>query len=284
MTRVPLTSQRSIDAWGSRFTAVVPELQLISPRPDGTWSSPPGERGVCYLDSGLWQADPSTGILPRLLELPSLRWLHTFTHGVDDPLFKAVATRGVHVTRSVGAQSPPIAQYVIGMMLRVAKRMDAWSAAQARREWAPHTGVELTDMTLGLVGLGDIGVEIARLAKAFRMRVIGTRRTPRKTRHVDEVIPLDRSEELFSRSDFVVIAAAFTPESRGMIGETQLRAMRSSAWLINVSRGYLVLGGGADPGAHGDLVCRRLSRRVRARAASRHQRAVDAAERDRHPA
>jgi phosphoglycerate dehydrogenase-like enzyme len=235
-----ITSQLAIDTWEQQFRQVVPDVRLITPRPDGTWSQPPGDRTVCYLDSALWRPDFSVGFLPKLATLPSLGWLHTFMHGVDDPRFAALLARGVQVTRSPGAQSPPIAQYVLGMMLRVARQMDRWTAAQARREWTPHRSQELTGQTLGLIGLGEIGREIARLAQALRMRVIGTRRTPRPTEHVDEVLPRDRLHELLSRADFVVLAAALTPETAGMIGEAELRAISPTAWLINVARGALI--------------------------------------------
>ena len=112
--------------------------------------------------------------------------------------------------------------------------------AQARREWTPHAGVELTGLTLGLIGLGSIGAEIARLAKAFRMRVLGIRRTPRATPDVDEVLPPDGVRTLCAQADFVVLAAALTDGNRGMLGEPELRAMRPTAWLINVARGALV--------------------------------------------
>ena len=232
-----ITSQACIDRIATRVRALVGDVELVAARTDGTWSGALAGDGICYLDPGLWRADPANGILARLAELPALRWVHTFMQGVDDPRFSAFLSHGITVTRSVGVMSPPIAQYVLAMMLRASKNMDRWTAAQARREWTPHAGVELTGLTVGIIGLGSIGAEVARLAKAFRMRVIGMRRTPRATDDVDELCDL---ATLCARSDFVVLAAALTADNRGMLGEPELRAMRPTAWLINVARGALI--------------------------------------------
>ena len=97
------------------------------------------------------------------------------------------------LTNSSGTSSIPIAQYVIGMMLRVVKRMDGWSEAQRERRWENIESGELTGKTLGIVGVGHIGGEVARLAKAFGMRVVATRRSPKRPRNVDELVPLDES-------------------------------------------------------------------------------------------
>ena len=126
------------------------------------------------------------------------------------------------------------------MMLRVAKRMDAWAEAQRERNWESLATEEVTGKTVGIVGVGNIGGEVARLAKAFRMQVIGCRRRQRRVRYVDELVPPDRLGELLARSDYVVLALPLTSDTEGLFGEEELRAMRDDAWLINISRGQVV--------------------------------------------
>jgi phosphoglycerate dehydrogenase-like enzyme len=88
--------------------------------------------------------------------------------------------------------------------------------------------------------VGHIGGEVARLAKACGMRTIGCRRSPRRPRHVDELVPPERLHGLLARSDFVVLALPLSAQTDGLIGARELAAMRSDAWLINVSRGQVI--------------------------------------------
>ena len=93
---------------------------------------------------------------------------------------------------------------------------------------------------MGIIGVGHIGGEVARLAQAFRMRVIGCRRRARKPRNVDELVSLDRLGELLGQSDFVVLALPLSAQSEDLISKAELQAMKSDAWLINISRGNIV--------------------------------------------
>jgi phosphoglycerate dehydrogenase-like enzyme len=131
----------------------------------------------------------------------------------------------------------PIAQYVLGMMLRIVKRMDEWSEAQREARWENIESGELTGRTVGIVGAGHIGGEVARLSKALGMRVVASRRSPRRPRHVDDLLPLDY---LLPQSDFVVLAVPLTTSTERLIGERELKAMKGDAWLINIARGRVI--------------------------------------------
>jgi phosphoglycerate dehydrogenase-like enzyme len=228
------------ERYGERLRAAAPGVELSTPAGEGGWPhAPPPE--VAYFSEDFWtDFQANLPLRAHIFTLPTVRWLHSFSAGVDHSAFRALLERGVLLTNSPGGSSPAIAQYVIGMMLRVAKRMDAWSAAQRERRWQPIETAELTGMTAGVVGVGHIGGEVARLAKAFGMRVIGCRRSARRARFVDELVAPARLHELLSRADFVVLALPLTSETEALIGETELRAMRRDAWLINVSRGSVV--------------------------------------------
>ncbi len=177
----------------------------------------------------------------RLFALPGLRWFHSFSAGVDHPAFRSLLERGVLLSNSSGSSSVPIAQYVIAMMLRAAKRLDALGEAQRERRWQPVEAEELTGKTTGIVGVGHIGAEVARLAKALGMEVIGCRRRPGRVRYVDELVPAPGGlHGLLARADFVVLAVPLLAQTDGLIGEAELRPMRPGAWLINVSRGRVV--------------------------------------------
>jgi phosphoglycerate dehydrogenase-like enzyme len=139
--------------------------------------------------------------------------------------------------------SAPLGEFVLGAALFFAKDLRRMVRSQEDRCWDPFDVTQIRGQTMGIVGYGDIGRAVACLAKAFGMRVLALRRRPELCRGdalVDEVIPVARKLELMARSDYVVVTAPLTPETRGLIGEAELRAMRASAVLINVGRGPVV--------------------------------------------
>ncbi|MEX0786341.1 MAG: D-2-hydroxyacid dehydrogenase [Dehalococcoidia bacterium] len=233
-------SPQVAERYGERIRAIDRGIELVWPAEVGGWSGEPNAAGAVYFSEDFWTAGRSRELIPQLFALPNVRWFHTFSAGVDHPAFRAIIERGCVLTNAAGTTAEPIAQYVLAMMLRIAKRSDGWAEAQRERRWAPLQTDELTGRTAGIVGVGHIGGEVARLAKAFRMRVIGCRRRPAKPRYVDELVPPARLRELLERSDYVVLALSLSSESEGLIGEAELRAMRPDAWLINVSRGRVV--------------------------------------------
>jgi phosphoglycerate dehydrogenase-like enzyme len=152
---------------------------------------------------------------------------------------------GSHIllTNASGVHATPIGEYVLCMMLMFAKGAHTFVRAQQRREWVRYLPHELYGKTVGVVGLGHIGSEVARLAKAFGCYVIATRRSTSERSSggsVDELLPHSELHELLSRSDFVVLCVPLTPETRGLIGDAELRTMKPGAVLINIARGAVV--------------------------------------------
>lgn len=171
---------------------------------------------------------------------PAFRWFHTCTAGYDNPFFQTLLDRGVTLTNSPGLHARPMAEWVFGAILAQAKNSVAHQASQRRHEWRRERSDELTGRTVGIVGLGGIGLEVARLAKAFEMRVMGTKRRLIEHDQVDVVLPPERLHELLAESDYVVLAAPLTDATRGMMGRAEYAAMKTSATLINVARGGLI--------------------------------------------
>src|SRR5262249_27254678 len=111
---------------------------------------------------------------------------------------------------------------------------------QQQRLWERNVAQTMSDLhgkTLGIVGLGNIGQNIARLARAFGMRVIGCRRTDRPTPLVDRVYPLKELHAMLAEADFVAVVAHLTRHTEGMLGDAEFRAMKRGVIYINVSRG-----------------------------------------------
>jgi D-2-hydroxyacid dehydrogenase (NADP+) len=231
--------------YGRRIRAIVPRAKLITPsiEADGSfaWSGDVTGADVALLSEDLWQSlELRQKALPAFFRIDGLRWLHTFSAGVDSPAFQVIIDRGGMLTNSSGASAASIAQYVVAMMLYRTKRIDEWREQQRRREWTQLSPGELTGQTVGIIGTGAIGGEVARLAKAFGMRTIGMRRSAKRTPHIDEQVTPRRRRHLLKQSDFVVLACPLTKETEGLIGERELRMMKATATLINVARGRVV--------------------------------------------
>jgi phosphoglycerate dehydrogenase-like enzyme len=181
--------------------------------------------------------------LDRLVgRAPKVRWIHSVSVGVESALTPCVRLRGLTITNGRGVFDEPIAEYVLTMILAVCRRLPQLMELQRERIWQPLEAQEVAETTIGLIGLGGIGREVARLLKPFGPRVVAIRRTP-GAEPVDGVQVLGGMEalpELLAVSDFVVLALPLTAETEGLIGDEALYNVKPSSWIINVARGGLV--------------------------------------------
>ncbi len=185
---------------------------------------------------------------PDLVELaPRLRWLQLTSAGADRLAENPVFGSGVTITTASGIHGIPIGEYVLGAMLALAKGFPRAMTAQRERAWRQYLPDELHGRTVGIVGLGAIGREVARLAKAFGMRVLACRRSCSYPQErlaevpgVDLLLPVSELRRLLAEADYVVLAVPLTPETRGLIGREELAAMKTGACLVNVARGPVV--------------------------------------------
>lgn len=177
-----------------------------------------------------------------------LRWVHTATAGVASMLYPEMLASPVILTNSAGVHAPPIAETVIGMVLYFARGLDVAVDAQRGRAWQAerfeHDSVlarEVAGATLGIIGLGSIGIEVAARAHGLGMRVLAVRRSENTAPDGIELLTGDHSlPELLGRSDYIAICAPSTPETRGMIDTRAIAAAKRDAVIINVSRGDII--------------------------------------------
>ncbi len=205
---------------------------------------------VCKDKSQLTAAVRDADILIASWRLPaglvasagSLMWIHSIGAGVDGILTPDVLENRVVVTSSSGIHREPISEHVLGFMLSFVRGFHTFARQQMRKEWKRFNLEELAGKTLGIIGLGEIGSEIAVKAKGFGMRVIAVKRTPgERPNSVDELWPKDRLKDLLEESNFVVLSLPLTPATLGFFGEREFRSMKRSAYFINISRGKIVL-------------------------------------------
>lgn len=174
--------------------------------------------------------------------VPRLRWLQLLTAGADELPDRELIKR-VPVTTVREVRARPVAEYAMLLVLAFAKRLHHSIALQGRGQWSRLEDLqELSGKTIGIIGLGAIGSEIAKMAKAFGMRVLASRRSVREgdSALADELLTPGRLPDLLRASDYVVLAAPSTRETYHLIGKAELQMMRRNAVLINVARGALV--------------------------------------------
>jgi D-2-hydroxyacid dehydrogenase (NADP+) len=178
-----------------------------------------------------------------------LQWIQTWGAGVDRFLFPEVVNSQVIVTNARGVHLTPVSEHVVGLMLCLCRKLHLFIRNQMERKWERYESwisaeqvEELSGKTVGIVGLGRIGTEIAEKARCLGMRVIATKRDPSRpaSANVDQLINPNDLNQLLSQSDFVVLSLPLTEQTQGMIGEAQLKSMKLTSYLINVSRGRIV--------------------------------------------
>ena len=189
--------------------------------------------------------DHSRQFFSALRKAPALKWLHVFNVGVDHPIYREMLERGVRLTTSAGSTAEPIAQTAIMGLLALARGFPRWLVAQRARAWSPERKVpprDLRGQTVVIVGLGQIGSEIARLARVLGLNVIGVRRGARRAEDpVDELHPPAALPDLLARCDWLVIACPLTDETRGLIDAAMLARLPEGARVINIARGEIVV-------------------------------------------
>ncbi|HEY7366113.1 MAG TPA: D-2-hydroxyacid dehydrogenase [Methylomirabilota bacterium] len=169
-----------------------------------------------------------------------LKWLQAAGAGVEWALVPELPA-GVTVTRAPGVFGPWMAEYVLGWCAWVTQRMQTYLEAKGQRRWLGTViPRRLGGTTMAIVGLGDIGRDVARAARALGMRVFGVTRSGRPVRDAHRVYRPVALPRVLGEADWVVVVLPLTPATRGLIGERELAAMRRSAWLVNIGRGPVV--------------------------------------------
>jgi phosphoglycerate dehydrogenase-like enzyme len=177
-----------------------------------------------------------------------LRWIHSPAAAVHQFLFPELVKSDVILTNAREVHGAVVAEQVIAMMFALAKLIPQDVRFQQQRVWGQeiiwksYRGPrELAGATLGLVGYGSIGRNVARHAANLGMKIICVRRhANEKPEFVDEVLPSSELNRMLATADYVVLAAPVTPVTRGLIGREQLATMKADAYLINVGRGPLI--------------------------------------------
>ena len=183
------------------------------------------------------------GPLPDELtqRMPNLKWLHVTRGGVSVYLTADIRRRPIQVTSSKGIHGAAFSEFALACMFALAKKLPQCWEAQSQRKWQRFEPEDLAGKTLGIVGLGTVGMELARKAKALGLIVIATKRTiAAKPDCVDELGTPEFLPTLLTHSDFIVLSLASISSTANILDEKALRSMKRSAYLINLTSGRAI--------------------------------------------
>ena len=171
-----------------------------------------------------------------------LQWVQATGIGLEGSMFPELIASDVVMTNMRGVYRDHIADHVFGYILTFARGLHVYLRQQLSRTWQPGVPIHyLPETTLGIIGLGGIGAQVARRGRFFGMRVLAVDPSPKgDTGLAEQVWGLDGLPEMLGQADFVVICAPHTPLTERLFGAAQLRAMKPTAYLMNIGRGVIV--------------------------------------------
>jgi phosphoglycerate dehydrogenase-like enzyme len=240
------------DEQAAQLRALSPKIELMS-FPKGTMfpKDALSRAEIVYTESGRFER----------ADAPKLRWMQTDSAATQPVRGSPIMRTDIPVANASGAYSVPVAECAIGMLLAVTRKITKGVRYQLQSKWEdgdyePWCGVDIQGMTMGIVGYGSIGREIARIARAMGMNILACKRDPKKrddlmtytfpgTGDPHGQIPagwygIDRVTEMLQKSDVVMVTLPHTPETEHLLGERELKAIPRHAFFANVGRGAVV--------------------------------------------
>lgn len=173
---------------------------------------------------------------------PGIEWIHTASAGFNWVLTPRVAASDIVLTRTANVLNKPIAEFVVALALALFKGLPTFLSQQRERRWRrPESLATMAGATAVIIGAGAIGREAASRLRAMGMRVLGMKRTPEPLPEFDEVVGSDGLEALLRQADLLVLACPLTPETHHLIGREQFAVMKSSAVIVNIARGAVMV-------------------------------------------
>jgi phosphoglycerate dehydrogenase-like enzyme len=182
-----------------------------------------------------WGVPP--GLLPHM---PKLRWAQALTAGVEGWLALPDLPPALTLTCARGTHRESMAENIMGALFHLTKPYPAIVEDQKHSKWTRRLATPLAGQTLGILGLGVIGQQVAQIAATIGMRVIGTKRRAAALTGVAEVMPPEQTDQVLGQSDFVLLLLPATPETENFMNARRLARMKPGAWVLNFGRGHLI--------------------------------------------
>ncbi|NEU30485.1 D-2-hydroxyacid dehydrogenase [bacterium LRH843] len=174
-------------------------------------------------------------------EHPNLKWIQSWSAGVNNLPLDHLAAKKIFVSSASGVHAYPISETILALMLSLTRKIHTFIRNQQAKTWH-HSGLklELHGKTVGIIGVGEIGKETAKIAKAFNMTVLGIKRSGNEEEYVDRMYTIDQLHAVLPQCDYVVVTLPLTKETHHLFGYEQFKQMKQSAFFINIGRGEIV--------------------------------------------
>ncbi|WP_226659702.1 D-2-hydroxyacid dehydrogenase [Pseudalkalibacillus hwajinpoensis] len=170
-----------------------------------------------------------------------LKWIMVLSAGLERMPLQAIKEKGILLTNARGIHRIPMAEYTLSVMLQVARGTKQVLSNESSKVWKKKTPIrEITGSTIGIIGTGAIGSEIARVAKAFRIKTLGVNRSGHIVEHFDEIYKNDDLLSMLPKCDYVISVLPSTSETVDYFKKEQFSAMKQSGVFINIGRGDTV--------------------------------------------
>lgn len=216
-----------------KIKELVPEWTVITGRSPEIWKDHLADAEVI---AG-WKTEMAESI-----DASEVKWIQTWSAGVNALPLESLEQKIVQITTANGVHAYPISETIFALMLALTRKIDTYIKQQQVKTWH-HANMkqEIHEKTIGIIGVGKIGKETAKIAKAFGMSVLGVRHSGKSEEFVDEMFTQNQLNDLLPKCDYIVVTLPLTPETRNMFGKNEFRLMKPSAFFINIGRGNLVI-------------------------------------------
>ncbi|MEH7307710.1 D-2-hydroxyacid dehydrogenase [Neobacillus drentensis] len=214
---------------------IIPDWQLIVGKDKHIWQEHVMDAEII--------AGWSKGLKEYCLDPHSkLKWLQSWSAGVDYMPLEEMKARNIYLTSANGVHAYPISETIFGLMLGLTRKINTYIKNQQKKTWHhANMGQEIHEKTIGIIGVGTIGKETAKIAKAFGMNVLGFRHSGKPVDFVEEMYTPDQLDQMLPKCDYVVVTLPLTKETNHLFGAEQFMQMKSSAFFINIGRGEIVV-------------------------------------------
>ncbi|WP_235852055.1 NAD(P)-dependent oxidoreductase [Niallia nealsonii] len=177
----------------------------------------------------------------KLWSNAQLKWIQTWSAGVNSLPLKQLAAQKIQLTSANGVHSYPISETVFALMLSLTRNIHTYVKNQQQKVWDDSNNtLEMHDKTIGIIGVGAIGQETAKLAKAFGMKILGVRHSGKPVQYVDEMYKQSDLKSILPECDYIVVTLPLTDDTRHLFDKTLFQEMKKSAFFINIGRGEIV--------------------------------------------
>lgn len=171
----------------------------------------------------------------------NLRWIQSWSAGVNSFPLEQLKVREILLTTASGVHAYPISETIFAMMLGFTRNIHTYVRNQLKKQWDDtNLKLEIHDKTIGIIGVGEIGLETAKIAKAFGMKVIGVRNSGKQAKFVDEMYKTEQLPTVLKQCDFVIVCLPLTKKTHHLFGKEQFKQMKSTAFFVNIGRGEIV--------------------------------------------